>query len=36
MDRNPDFRDLLQCLNDAGAKYLVVEAYAVMYHTEPR
>jgi hypothetical protein len=36
MDGNRDFRDLLQCLNDAGAKYLIVGAYAVIYHTEPR
>jgi hypothetical protein len=36
MDGNRDFRDLLQCLNDAGAKYLIAGAYAVIYHTEPR
>jgi len=36
MNGNPDFRDLLQCLNGAGAKYLIVGAYAVIYHTEPR
>lgn len=36
MNGNRDFRDILQCLNDAGAKYLIVGAYAVIYHTEPR
>jgi hypothetical protein len=36
MQSNKDFRDLFQCLNDAGVKYLVVGAYAVIYHTEPR
>ncbi|MGH7452704.1 MAG: DUF6036 family nucleotidyltransferase [bacterium] len=36
MNGNRDFRDLLQCLNEAGAKYLIVGAYAVMYHAEPR
>lgn len=36
MDTNPDFRDLFQCLNDAKARYLVVGAYAVIFHTEPR
>jgi len=36
MNGNRDFRDLLQCLNEAGAKYLIVGAYAVIYHTEPR
>ncbi len=36
MQNNPDFKDLFQCLNDAGAKYLVVGAYAVIFHTEPR
>jgi len=36
MNGNRDFRDLLQCLNDAGAKYLIVGAYAVIYHSEPR
>jgi len=33
---NRDFRDFLQCLNEAGARYLIVGAYAVIYHTEPR
>ncbi len=36
MNGNRDFRDLLQCLNDAGVQYLIVGAYAVIYHTEPR
>ncbi len=36
MESNPDFRDLFRCLNDAGARYLVVGAYAVIFHTEPR
>jgi hypothetical protein len=36
MDVNSDFRDLLQCLNDAGARYLVVGAYAVIFYTHPR
>ena len=33
---NPDFRDLLRALSDAGAKFLVVGAYAVSFHSEPR
>jgi hypothetical protein len=36
MNGNHDFRDILQCLNEAGAKYLIVGAYAVIYHSEPR
>jgi len=36
MNGNRDFRDLLQCLNETGARYLIVGAYAVIYHTEPR
>jgi hypothetical protein len=36
MNGNRDFRDLLQCLNEAGAKYLIVGAYAVLYHADPR
>ena len=36
MNGNYDFRDLLRCLNEAGARYLIVGAYAVMYYTEPR
>ncbi len=33
---NPDFRDLLKALNDEGADYLVVGAYAVIIHAQPR
>ena len=33
---NPDFRDLLRALSDAEARFLVVGAYAVSYHSEPR
>lgn len=36
MDGNHDFGDLLRCLNETGARYLIVGAYAVIYHTEPR
>jgi predicted nucleotidyltransferase len=30
------FNGILQCLNDCGAKYLIVGAYVVMRYTEPR
>jgi len=33
---NSDFKDLLQSLNAAGARYLIVGGYAVMVHTEPK
>ena len=33
---NPDFRDLLRALSDAEARFLVVGAYAVSAHAEPR
>jgi hypothetical protein len=33
---NPDFRDLLRALCDAEARFLVVGAYAVAAHAEPR
>ncbi len=33
---NRDFRDLLGALCDAEARFLVVGAYAVSYHAEPR
>ena len=33
---NPDFRDLFSALNGAEARYLIVGAYAVIHHTEPR
>lgn len=36
MNGNRDYRDLLQCLNETGARYLIVGAYAVIYHSEPR
>jgi len=33
---NPDFRDLLKEFNDEGVDYLVVGAYAVIIHAQPR
>jgi len=33
---NPDFLDLLRALSDAEARFLVVGAYAVSFHSEPR
>jgi hypothetical protein len=33
---NPDFRDLFSALNAAEARYLVVGAYAVTFHSRPR
>jgi hypothetical protein len=36
MEINSDYKSLLRGLNAAGARYLVVGAYAVMAHTEPR
>lgn len=33
---NPDFRDMLSALNDAGAEYLIVGAYAMSAHGVPR
>ena len=36
MKINSDFKDLLQSLNAAGVRYLIVGGYAVMVHTEPR
>ena len=33
---NEDFRDLLSALCDANARFLIVGAYAVSYHAEPR
>jgi hypothetical protein len=33
---NQDFRDLLRALSDAEARFLVVGAYAVSFHSEPR
>jgi hypothetical protein len=36
MSVSSDFRDLLFALNVARAQYIVVGAYAVIQHTEPR
>jgi predicted nucleotidyltransferase len=36
MSVNKDFEELIHCLNDAGVKFLIVGAYAVIYYTEPR
>jgi hypothetical protein len=36
MATNRDFRDLFSELNAADARYLVVGAYAVTYHSQPR
>lgn len=33
---NSNFSDLLRCLNDANAEYLVIGGYAVIEYTEPR
>ncbi len=36
MDISRDFEEMLRGLNDAKARYLVVGAYAVAFHSEPR
>ena len=36
MKVNSDFKELLHHLNKENVKYLIVGAYAVIYHTEPR
>jgi hypothetical protein len=36
MNPNSDFKELLSLLNGAEVRYLVVGAYAVIEHTEPR
>ncbi len=36
MELNKDFEDLLHLLNSGHVRYLVVGAYAVIFHTEPR
>ena len=36
MEENPHFKELLQCLNEAGVEYLIVGGYAVMKYSEPR
>jgi len=33
---NPDFRDLLRALTDAGAELVIVGAYALSFHGAPR
>jgi hypothetical protein len=33
---NPDFRDMLSALSEAGAEYLLVGAYALAVHGHPR
>jgi hypothetical protein len=33
---NEDFHDLLSALCEAGARFLIVGAYAVSFHAEPR
>jgi hypothetical protein len=33
---NPDFRDMLSALNDAGTEYLIVGAYALAAYGMPR
>lgn len=35
-DLNEDFRDLLQCLREAGAEFLIVGAHALAAHGLPR
>ncbi len=36
MDPNPDFKDMLRCLNARGAEYLVVGGFALALHGRPR
>ena len=36
MSINQDYRDLFRHFNDAGVRFLIVGAYAVIYHAEPR
>ena len=33
---NSDFKELLDALNEAEVEYLIVGAYAVIYHSRPR
>lgn len=33
---NSDFKELLSALNEQDVEYLIVGAYAVIFHTEPR
>jgi hypothetical protein len=36
MDLNPDFRDMLRCLNARGVEHLVVGSFALAFHGRPR
>lgn len=36
MAENPDYKELLQRLNDSEVRYLIVGGYAVMKYAEPR
>jgi len=36
MNLNSNFADLLQALNDADARYLIVGAHALAFHARPR
>ena len=36
MNLTSDFSELLRSFNDARVRYLVVGAYAVAYHSDPR
>ncbi len=36
LELSTDFRDLLELLNRHGARYLVVDGFAVMIHAKPR
>ena len=36
MNGNRDFKDLLRAFSKGRVRYLIVGAYAVIYHTEPR
>lgn len=36
MEANLDFKDLLQALNDANAKYVIVGGVALAFHAKPR
>lgn len=33
---NKDFEELIHLFNDVEVRYLIVDAYAVIFHTEPR
>ena len=36
MDVEPDFRDMLACLNGRGVEYLIVGSFALAFHGKPR